>query len=94
MDILSWEETVNFIFASFFHMGLLINERICSCRSKFFPLQVDFPLEGVCYPGKETGSHESCFPLYKWQENKEGNTQTNQPFQHWTHLSFNLDNPI
>ena len=36
------------------------------------PLGVN-PLIGVlCIPGKQTGSHESCFPLYKlWGKNEE-----------------------
>ena len=39
-----------------FHWGLLFQERICSCRSKFFPIRVDNTLKGVGRPGKETGS--------------------------------------
>ena len=42
-----------FIFASLFHGGQLIKERICSSGSKFFPLKVAPFLEGLCHPGKE-----------------------------------------
>ena len=41
-----------FIFASFLNGGQLLKERICSYRSKFFPLRVDTILEGVCCSGK------------------------------------------
>ena len=35
---------VSLLEGSFQKMGLLLKERICSCRSKFFPLRVD-PIE-------------------------------------------------
>ena len=41
--------------------GQLFKERICSSRSKFFPLRVDPILEELCCPWKQSGSHKSCF---------------------------------
>ena len=46
-----------------FLSGSTLKERICSCRSKFFPLRVDPILEGLPLPGKQTGSHKSCNPF-------------------------------
>ena len=40
----------------------LLKERICSQRSKFFPLRVGPIPEGFPCPGKQTRSHRSCFP--------------------------------
>ena len=49
-----------FIFASVLNGGQFLLGRICSYRSKFFPVRVDPILEGPCCPGKHTGSHKSC----------------------------------
>ena len=49
----------------------LIKERICSQRSKFFPLRVVPILKGACHPGKQSGSHNSCSRLLKWRKNME-----------------------
>ena len=46
--------------ASLLNVGLLLKERICSSRSKFFPLRVDPSLKGFCCLEKQTGSHKSC----------------------------------
>ena len=43
--------------------GYLLKERICSFRSRFFPLRENSLLEGFCHPGKQTGNHKSCSPL-------------------------------
>ena len=58
-------------FVSFFYLFLkqdqLPRERICSCRSKFFPLRVDPFLVGFYQPEKPTASPKGCSPLQKWQ---------------------------
>ena len=41
-------------FASFFNGGQLLKERICSKRSKFFPLRADSILEVIYRPQKQT----------------------------------------
>ena len=56
-------ELSNFIIASLFHADQLLKERICSQRSKFFPLRVDPFLKRLRCQGKHTGNHESCFSL-------------------------------
>ena len=43
-----------FIFASLLNWGQLLMKRICSLRSKFFPLRADPNLEGLPYLGKQT----------------------------------------
>ena len=48
--------SVNFIFGSFLNEGHLLEGRICSPRSKFFPLRVDPNLDEFHHPGKQTGS--------------------------------------
>ena len=63
MSTLSGEATLIFIFASYLIRGLLLKERICSPRSKFFPLRADPILKGLHCPEKQTGSHKNCFPL-------------------------------
>ena len=50
-------------FASHLIRGQLLKKRICSPRSKFFPLRVGPVLEGLDCQGKRTGNHESCSPL-------------------------------
>ena len=51
--------------------GQLLKERICSCRSKFFPLTVDPISEGLCHPGKKTRSYKSNLPLQKKKKKQE-----------------------
>ena len=61
------------IVASNIYWGLLIKERICSHRSKFFPLRVD-PILGRLRPlgnCKQTGSLENCLPLKTWRKKME-----------------------
>ena len=55
----------SFFFISAFHLirSLLLKKRICSPRSKLFPLRVESISEGFRYPGRETGSHKNCVPL-------------------------------
>ena len=60
---ISGEATLIFIFASHLISGQLLKKRICSPRSKFFPLREDPILTGLNCPGKQTGSPKSCFPL-------------------------------
>ena len=55
------------IFASFVNGGQLLKERICSHRSKFFPLRVDQLLE-LCSVGKQTEIHEKLFPFADMME--------------------------
>ena len=52
-----------FCLASLLSRGPLLKIRICSFRSKFFPLKVDPILEELCSSHKQTGSHKSYFPL-------------------------------
>ena len=63
--------SVIFIFASLLNRGLLLKIRICSCRSKFFPLRVDLFSEGFFRSGKQRGTH-SCFPWIKMAEKPGG----------------------
>ena len=57
------EATLPFPFcASLLSKGQLLKERICSIRSKFFPLTVDPILELLCLPGRQSECHYSCFP--------------------------------
>ena len=42
------------IFDSILNWGQLLKEKICSCRSNFFPLRVDPILEGLCCYYKQT----------------------------------------
>ena len=46
-----------------FHLGLLFKEKICSSEEKILYFNSVPFLEWVCHPGKQTGSHQSCFPL-------------------------------
>ena len=52
MDTLSGEETLTLLFfiSLLQLMGQLLNESICSFRSKYFPLRID-PLERLCCSG-------------------------------------------
>ena len=45
-----------FIFASLLNRGQLLKERICSSGSQYLPLRVNMFEEGLCNPGKQTGS--------------------------------------
>ena len=49
-------------------VGQLLNDRICSFRSKFFPLRVDPFFEGFRCPGKQTESYNSCLCMKQWRE--------------------------
>ena len=67
MGTLSVEATV-FIFASHLIGDQVLKKRICSPKSKFFPLTVYFILGSLYPPGKQTGSQENRLPLKKWQK--------------------------
>ena len=58
---LSNSSTFTFAFCPYSNGSQLVKGRICSSRSKFFPLRVDFHIEG---PHFQTGVHESC-PICK-----------------------------
>ena len=49
-----------FILASLLNGGLFQQEKICSCRSKFFSFRVNPNLKDQYCPGKQTGSQKSC----------------------------------
>ena len=59
------------IFASFVNGGQLLKERICSQRSKFFPLRVDQLLE-LCSIGKQTELHEKLLNFADMMEKHGG----------------------
>ena len=63
---------VVFIVASHINWAHLIKERICSNRSKFFPLRVGPIFRRLRPPGKQTGSHENCPPLKTWRKKAGG----------------------
>ena len=70
MGILSQESnSFIFIFASQLIRGQFLKKRICSPKSKFFPLRVDPIWKGLHCPGRQTGSHKNCFLLLKGQKN-------------------------
>ena len=50
---------------SFFPLFSQVNGKNLLPRSKFSPLRVGPILKGLCYPGKQTGNHKSCFPCKK-----------------------------
>ena len=50
-------------------MSQLLKKRICSHRSKFFPLRVDCILVRLRCPGKQTGSQEKLSPFENIAEN-------------------------
>ena len=54
------------IFANLFNVSKHLKERVCSHRSNFLPLNIEPHLEGQ---GKQTGSHNSCFPHVKMGRN-------------------------
>ena len=62
----SEEMTLSFsFFSSFFNGDHLLEKRIGFFWSKIFLLEVN-PLLGGLHPlERQTGTHESCFPLYK-----------------------------
>ena len=58
--------SVNKLCPPHINWGHLIKKRICSHRSKFFPLRVD-PISEHRPPGMQTGSHENCLILKTWR---------------------------
>ena len=58
------EKATVLYFASFLSMGLLLKERICSSRSKFFPLRVDPIAKCYVHPEKQTGTHANYIKLF------------------------------
>ena len=56
------QATLPFYFSSLVNGGQFSKERICYSGSKFFPFRVDFCLDGLHCPGKQTGSRKSCVP--------------------------------
>ena len=66
MGTLSGQVTLSINCASHINWGHLIKKRICSHRSKFFPLRVD-PISVHRPPGMQTGSHENCLSLKTWR---------------------------
>ena len=52
----------NSTFFPFSPLNIGVNKRICTVRSKFFPSRTDPILQGLYCPGRQTGSHKSCFP--------------------------------
>ena len=52
----------NFISAALPKRGQLLNERICSPRSKFFLLKVYPILKGLHRSGKQEELKKNCFP--------------------------------
>ena len=55
--------SVIIILGSFLNRVQLLRERICSHRSKFFPLRVDAILETLC-----PGVLKNCIPLKTWRK--------------------------
>ena len=49
-----------FFFTSLANGGRLLNERICSSRSKIFLLSVHFFMEGFFHPKRLNGSNRIC----------------------------------
>ena len=59
IDTLSGEKLLPFSFLPpFTKKSLLLKERICSSRSKFFPLKIDSFLERFHFHAMQTGSHK------------------------------------
>ena len=50
-----------FVFVSYFELGQLLKERICSFRSKFFLLKVDLFLEGLGISRKAKRKSQKLF---------------------------------
>ena len=63
MNALSGDTTLPFHFASFLHFGQLLKEKNCSLRANFLLKEQTSFWEGLGPAEKQTGSHESCFPL-------------------------------
>ena len=57
--------------ASLVNGSQLFKERICSCRSKFFPVRVDTFSEGFQHSGKQTGSHKGFLFFLKRNDGKK-----------------------
>ena len=49
-----------------------MKKRICSPRSKFFPLRVDPIWKGLHCPGKQNKKSQKLFPFVKMIENHDG----------------------
>ena len=58
------------IFGALLNRWQLLKERICFCRSKFFPLRVDPLLEGLHPPGKQ-GRVTKVVPFIKVAEKEK-----------------------
>ena len=71
MGTLSGESNSFFIFVSHLSRGQLLKKRVCSRRSKFFPLRVDDIMKGLHWSGKQTGRYRSYFPC-KHDKNRGG----------------------
>ena len=56
---------VIFLFASHLIRGQLFKKKNLAIQEQFFPLKGNPILKGLHCPGKQTGSHKSCFPLQK-----------------------------
>ena len=64
---LTGEEILSFSLVPPFPVGLFLQERICSCRSKFFPVRLYPRVEGFrSQRSKQACSHKSCLSLNKW----------------------------
>ena len=64
-----------FIFASHHIMDQLLQKRICSLRSKFFPVRVDHISKRVALSKKANRKSEKMFPFVNLIEN-DGGTHT------------------
>ena len=53
------QQLCHFLSATYYIEGQFLKERICSLRSKFFPVRVDPFFEGFSFPGKKTRRHKS-----------------------------------
>ena len=58
-----------FFFASFLSLVQCLMEKNCFPRNKSFPIREDSILEGLFYPGKQTGCPKNCSLLLKWHKN-------------------------
>ena len=69
--------------------GLHLKERLKLFPLEPSPLAADFLLKGFCYPGEQTGSHES-FPFVKIPEKMKTNPHTlRSSLISWPALSIN-----
>ena len=65
------EATLSFSFLSSISLGVNSLRKEFAPMSKFFPLRVDPIMKRLHCPGKQTGSHKSCFPLQNWWKKME-----------------------